>query len=83
MSGWTDHTKGTIPERVHGFLTERTPSPICDDCVSKHTGAARENINPLTQALSLTTDFYKALGTCSLCHGAKLITRSLRYAQGS
>ncbi len=80
MSEWTDHSKGTIPERVYGFLRERTPSPACDDCVSKGTGATRENINPLTQALGLTTDFSKERGICSLCQGSKLVTRSLRYA---
>ncbi len=80
MSEWIDTAKGTIPERVYGFIRERTPSPICDDCVAKATGATRENVNPLTQALGLTSDFIKVRGTCSACQGSKLGTRSLRYA---
>ena len=80
MTDWTDQTKGTTPERVYGFIRERTPAPICDDCVAKWTGAARENVNPLTQALGLTSDFTKERGTCSTCQGSKLVTRSLRYA---
>ena len=78
MAEWTDRGKGTIPERVYGYLRESTPSPICDDCVAKATGATRENVNPLTQALGLTSDFAKARGSCSVCHGSKLVTRSLR-----
>ncbi len=80
MTNWTDQAKGTIPERVYGFLRGYTPQPVCDDCTAKLTGATRENVNPLTQALGLTSDFTKARGTCALCQGNKLVTRSLRYA---
>lgn len=80
MKEWTDPTSGTIPERVYGFIRQQTPAPICDDCVAKSTGATRENVNPLTQALGLTSDFTKVRGTCSVCQGSKLGTRSLRYA---
>lgn len=80
MTDWSDQTNGTIPERVYGFLRGRTPDPACDDCVAKGTGVPRENVNPLTTTLGLTTDFVKARGICSLCQGTKLVTRSLRYA---
>ena len=70
----------TIPARVHRFLTERTPEPVCDECVAEGASVPRENANPITEALSLTTDFVKARGICSLCRHMRLVTRSLRYA---
>lgn len=80
MSDWADPSKGTIPERVYGFIWQSTPAPVCDDCAAKATGVPRENVNPLTQTLGLTSDFAKARGTCTLCQASKLVTRSLRYA---
>ena len=70
----------TIPARVHGFLTEPTPKPVCDECVAEGASVPRENANLITEALGLTTDFAKARGTCSLCRHIRLVTRSLRYA---
>jgi hypothetical protein len=70
----------TIPERIHRYLTARTPEPICDDCVAQGSDVNRETVNPITQTLGLTTDFAKVRGTCSLCKNEKLVTRSLRYA---
>ena len=72
-------TGGTNPARVYRLLREHTPERICDDCLAKETGIARENVNPLTEALGLTTDFEKRRGACSVCKSdTKLVTRSLR-----
>jgi hypothetical protein len=71
----------TSPERVHKFLTQRTPSPICDDCIAIHAHVSpRQQINPIAATLGLTTDFSRAKGTCSMCKADKLVTRSLRYS---
>jgi hypothetical protein len=70
------------PEKVYLFLRERTPQPVCDDCISKHTGVGpRQQVNPITRTLALTTDFDRQdRGTCSLCDQTKQVTRSLRRA---
>jgi hypothetical protein len=71
----------TIPERVYQFLRERTPAPVCDDCLAKQADVSqRQIVNTIASALGLTTDFARENGTCALCHGDKLVTRSLRYA---
>ncbi len=71
----------TNPERVYRFLRERTPAPLCDDCIAEGAEVSpRQQINPITASLGLTTDFDKVHGTCSLCKNDKLVTRSLRYA---
>jgi hypothetical protein len=71
----------TNPERIHKFLTERTPAPVCDDCVAKHADVEpRQSVNPIAAALGLTTDFDRKKGTCSICKSDKLVTRSLRHA---
>jgi hypothetical protein len=80
MSDWADQSRGKTPERVYGFLRDRAPDPVCDDCIAKGTGASRETVNPLTHTLGLTRDFDKVRGRCSMCHGAKLVTRSLQQA---
>jgi biotin operon repressor len=72
--------RGTYAQRVHRYLQGLTPKPVCDDCIGSGTDISRENVNQITQALGLTTDFDKGQGTCSGCHGRKLVTRSLRYA---
>jgi hypothetical protein len=71
----------TIPQRIHEYLTSRTPARFCDDCIAKEAEIAqRQDVNPITGVLGLTTDFEKIRGTCSLCkHDEKLVTRSLRY----
>jgi hypothetical protein len=70
-----------IPERVHAFLVEHTPKPICDDCIAKGVDTNRETVNPLTNILGLTSDFSKRNdGICSLCKGIKQVTWSRRYA---
>jgi len=70
----------TSPERVHKFLTDRTPAPVCDDCIAKHTAVEpRQQVNPITATLGLTTDFDRKRGTCSICKSDKLVTRSLRH----
>lgn len=69
------------PERIYTFLRQHTPAPICDDCVAKQAEVEpRQQVNPIASALGLTTDFVRAKGTCSICKGEKLVTRSLRYA---
>lgn len=71
----------TVPERIHKFLTERTPEPICDDCIAERSDVSpRQQVNPIASALGLTTDFRRGHGTCSICKNDKLVTRSLRYA---
>ena len=70
----------TNPELVHKFLTERTPAPVCDDCIAAHADVSpRQQVNPIAASLGLTTDFDRARGTCFLCKSEKLVTRSLRY----
>jgi hypothetical protein len=70
------------PQKVYLFLRTQTPEAFCDDCIA--AGAEiqrREAVNPITEALSLTTDFdIKGRGICSMCkNDVKLVTRSLRY----
>ena len=70
------------PAIIHRFLTQRTPAAVCDDCLATETGVSpRQQVNPIARALSLTTDFDRATGTCSVCHNEKLVTRSLRHAK--
>ena len=71
----------TNPERIYKFLRERTPAPVCDDCVASHAEVSpRQQVNPVATALGLTTDFGRGKGTCSICHDDnKLVTRSLRH----
>ena len=71
----------TIPERIYSFLRERTPKPVCDDCLAKHNDVSqRQTVNTIASALALTTDFDRREATCSMCQNEKLVTRSLRYA---
>ena len=71
----------TIPEPVYAFLRDRTPASVCDDCLAKQADVSqRQTVNTIASAFGLTTDFARQNGTCSLCHGEKLVTRSLRYA---
>lgn len=71
----------TIPERIYTFLRERTPAPVCDDCLAKEADVSqRQTVNTIASALGLTTDFDRREATCSLCKNEKLVTRSLRYA---
>lgn len=67
-------------EQVFQFLTERTPPPVCDDCVALQTEISpRQQVNVIARALGLTTDFDRAQGVCSICKSEKLVTRSLRH----
>ena len=68
------------PERVYWFLRERTPEAICNACIAEGTGIGTQSVNPWTGILSLTSDFDKKHGTCSVCQREKNVTRSLRYA---
>lgn len=70
-----------VPERIHAYLTSRTPEPVCDDCISKGAGVTpRNQVNPITRTLGLTTDFMRVHGVCADCKSDKLVTRSLRHA---
>ena len=72
----------TGPERVHKFLTARTPAPVCDDCIAAHADVSpRQQVNPIAATLGLTTDFSRDKGNCSMCKADKLVTRSLRFAR--
>ncbi|MEZ5765006.1 MAG: hypothetical protein R3D69_12675 [Xanthobacteraceae bacterium] len=72
----------TNPERVFGFLTKKTPWPVCDDCIGVHSDVSpRQQVNPIAAALGLTTDFHRARGECSMCKNEKLVTKSLRYKE--
>lgn len=69
------------PDRIHTFLVDRTPAPVCDDCVANGADVSpRQQINPIARALSLTSDFDRVRGECSICGATKLVTRSLRHA---
>jgi hypothetical protein len=83
LSEWPLYDGGmTNPERVHKFLTDRTPAPVCDDCIASNAAVTpRQQVNPIAGAFGLTTDFDRAKGTCTICKAEKLVTRSLRYAQ--
>lgn len=71
----------TVPERIHKFLTSRTPDAVCDDCVADRAEVSpRQQVNPIVSALALTTDFERNHGECAICKRNKLVTRSLRYA---
>jgi hypothetical protein len=45
----------TNPERIYAYLTQRTPSPICDDCIAAGAEVSpRQQVNPIASALGLT-----------------------------
>jgi len=69
------------PEQIHRLLTDRTPEPLCDDCIATVSGISpRQQINVIARSFGLTTDFDRAHGKCAKCGGDKLVTRSLRHA---
>jgi len=71
----------TNPETIYKFLTDNTPEAYCDDCIAGNTSInPRQQVNPITAALGLTTDFDKREAVCADCRAIKLVTRSLRYA---
>jgi len=81
-------SRGNTPEKIYQFLKERTPSPFCDDCITKGaeiTLSARQQVTVITRALGLTTDFDRAKGpACSDCgKSSNDVTRSLRYAKAA
>ena len=72
------------PEAVFNYLVENTPKAYCDDCISKDADVEpRNQVNPITRTLALTTDFERREAVCEDCRGMKLVTRSLRYAPRS
>jgi hypothetical protein len=71
----------TNPETIYKFLRDNTPEAYCDDCIGKLTSVSpRQQVNPISAALGLTTDFDRREAVCMDCRGIKLVTRSLRYA---
>ena len=70
------------PQRIHTVLVERTPKPLCDDCLAGLADISpRQQVNVIARSLGLTTDFERAHSQCSQCGDDKLVTRSLRHAR--
>jgi hypothetical protein len=68
------------PKTIYNFLVVNTPLPYCDDCIAQSTSISpRQQVNPISSAFGLTTDFDRQEAICHQCKSTKLVTRSLRH----
>jgi hypothetical protein len=59
--------KMTLGERIALWLREARGT-YCDDCITKEFKLSRRRqVNRITNALSVTSNFYREKGTCRLC----------------
>ena len=65
-----------IPERIRELLVDLAPAPACDDCIQKDLGLRRrQQVQPVTSTLGLTSEFIREQNICSICKSSKLVTR--------
>jgi hypothetical protein len=77
-----DHTTPASSERIAGrvgrFLTDHRPSLFCDDCITDRLGlSSRRQASRVTGRLAETTNFWRAVGACSVCHKHKQVVRNV------
>lgn len=66
-----------VPEKIFRLLA---PSgvPYCDDCIQSQLGLARrQQVQPVTATLCLTSEFARGVNACNSCGREKLCTRYL------
>lgn len=66
----------TISDQVTDLLSRIAPMPICDACIARKLGLAREQqINSLTRQLAGRPGYERRRDICAACYEERLVTR--------
>jgi hypothetical protein len=66
------------PERIFNFLVERR-EPFCDDCIQTRLELSqRQQVQPVSATLGLTSDFERAKDICAGCGDEKFVVKYVR-----
>lgn len=64
----------TVLDRVSSLLRQRSPHPLCDDCIAELLElSVRQHANHKTRELAKLKGFRRVRGTCQVCKNAKLV----------
>jgi hypothetical protein len=65
----------TVLDQVRDLIVQRTPQPICDDCITRALNVSgRQHTNQKTRELERLPGFDRRVGVCPECGTMKMLT---------